>query len=229
MTENDKREAIEKLIHGSSPRPDFFLMIIMSVAVASFGLFLENPAIVIGSMLIAPILLPVLSISLGLVMSDFKLLARSLYTVGKSIVLGVLSAAVITFFFYDGTADVFSDVLLPGNAPLIYFMVSVVSGITVAFALVKPDLNTMMPGAAVAVTLIPPLAGIGIGVATLDGVIIRDGGLLLILNLFGVIASSLVVFSLMNLYIERYVAKQAVKKEDLTEALSQAAQDNENT
>jgi uncharacterized hydrophobic protein (TIGR00271 family) len=211
--EQDKKTAIEKLIHSSSPRPDFFLMVVLSVVAASFGLFLNNVAIVIGSTLIAPILLPVLSISMGLVMSDFSLISRSIVTTAKSIAIAIGSAIAVTLLFY-GESSLLGSSMLISDASIQYFLVAVVAGITVAFALVKPDLNEILPGAAMAVTLIPPLASIGIGLASFNGQLVREAGVLFFLNLTGVIGASMIVFSLMNLYVDRKIAERAVKKED---------------
>ena len=80
LTENDKSVAVEHLIKSSTPSQDFFLMIILSVLTATFGLLLNNVAVIIGSMLIAPMLYPFLSLSLGVTMSDAGLISRSFYT-----------------------------------------------------------------------------------------------------------------------------------------------------
>lgn len=222
ITDEDKKVAVEKLIHSSWPRSDFFLMVILSVVAASFGLFLDSVAIVIGSMLIAPILLPVISFSMGLAMSDYKLISKAFVTIVKSIVLALVASVLVSFFFYEGNG-VFIDVLVARHAPLQYFLVAVVAGTTFSFALVKPDLNTLLPGAAVAVTLIPPLAAMGIGIATLNSELIRDTGLIFALNLFGIVVSSLVIFSLMNIYVKRWVAERAAHKEVVADAIEKSA------
>ncbi len=74
LTEEDKAKAIKDLIYNSSPRQDFFLMILLSVLMATFGLLLNSPAVVIGSMLVAPILFPIMGLSMGIVMVDSKLI-----------------------------------------------------------------------------------------------------------------------------------------------------------
>ena len=84
LTEKDKAKAIEDLIYNSSPRQDFFLMVVLSVLMATFGLLLNSPTIIIGSMLVAPILFPIMGLSMGIVMVDSKLISRSIRTILKS-------------------------------------------------------------------------------------------------------------------------------------------------
>ena len=81
LSEADKSKAVEKLITDSTPDFDFFLLMTLSMLMATFGLLIDSAAVVIGSMLIAPLLSPILSFSLGIVMSDSKLISRSFYTI----------------------------------------------------------------------------------------------------------------------------------------------------
>ena len=98
LKEKDKSIAIERLISGSTPSQDFFYMILLSILTATFGLLINNSAVIIGSMLIAPILYPILSLSLGIVMSDAKLISRAFYTVIKSMTLGIIISVYIIWW-----------------------------------------------------------------------------------------------------------------------------------
>jgi len=95
LTEKDKSESVKKLIANSSPRQGFFLMTILSVLMATFGLIINSIVVVIGSMLIAPILYPIMSLALGVVMSDQLTIRRSAITIVKSIFLGLVTANLI--------------------------------------------------------------------------------------------------------------------------------------
>lgn len=100
LTEKDKSDAIENLIENSTPSKDFFLMITLSILMATFGLLIYSSAIIIGSMLIAPMLYPILSLALGITISDPKLISRSFYTVIKSLAYGIAAATIVTAFFH---------------------------------------------------------------------------------------------------------------------------------
>lgn len=214
LTEKDKSDAVERLITNSTPHQEFFLMVIFSILMATFGLLLNSAAVVIGSMLIAPILYPILSLSLGIVMSDSKLISRAIYTVLKSVGIGIASAIIITLFFSAKNYEATPEILARTEPSLLYVAVAIIAGLAVSFALVKPHLNETLPGIAVSVALIPPIAAIGIGIAKLDWVIVSGASMLLIINVLGIIFASMLIFSLMNLYLKKKVAIETAKKED---------------
>ena len=214
LSEEDKSKAVEKLITSSTPDFDFFLLITLSILMATFGLLIDSAAVVIGSMLIAPILSPILSLSLGVVMSDHKLIMRSFYTVLKSVFIGILAAAVATLFF-SSPGDLLGNEILSRIEPsLIYFLIAMIAGIAVSYSLVQPELSETLPGIAIAVALIPPLAVIGIGIAKLDWAIVSGSTVLFFVNVIGIIFASILSFSLMNLYRKRVVAKETIQKEE---------------
>lgn len=216
LEEKEKTNAVEKLITQGSPRPDFFLMVVLSVAMATFGVLLDSAAVVIGSMLIAPILYPILSFALGVAILDWKLISRSLFTTIKSVIMAVLATAIITFIFvpYSGSPSQNMEILARLEPGIISFAVAVVAGFVASFALVKPHLSETLPGIAISVSLIPPLAVSGVGFALFDWEIMIQSLVLFGLNILGIILASFTVFFLMNFKRKKKVAEQAIKKED---------------
>ncbi len=110
LSEKDKSDAIEWMIRGSTPRQDFFFMMLLSVLMATFGLLLNNVAVIIGSMLIAPILYPILGVAMGITMSDSALILRSSRTLVKSAAVGIGAAFVATLFF-PGKGSITPEIL----------------------------------------------------------------------------------------------------------------------
>lgn len=216
LEEKEKTNAIENLIGQGSPRPDFFLMVVLSVAMATFGILLDSSAVVIGSMLIAPILYPILSFALGIAIFDWKLIFRSFLTTLKSVFLAIITTAIITFIFapYSGSPSQNMEILARLEPGLISFAVAVVAGFAASFALVKPHLSETLPGIAISVSLIPPLAVSGVGFALFDWEIMVQSLVLFGLNILGIILASFIVFFLMNFKRKKKVAEQAIKKED---------------
>lgn len=213
LTEKDKSTAVKKLICDSTPDQDFFLMVILSTLMATFGLLIDSAAVIIGSMLIAPILYPILGLSLGVVIADYKLISRSFYTVLKSMAYGIAGAAIVTLLFnsnYENT----SEILARTEPSMIYAAIAVIAGLAASFALVMPEISPSLPGVAISVALIPPIAVTGIGVARFDWHIISNSFLLFSINAAGIVFASMIIFSLMNLYVKRQVAASAVKKQD---------------
>ncbi len=214
LTGKDKTAAVERLIKGSTPSQDFFFMIILSILTATFGLLLNNTPIIIGSMLIAPMLYPLLSLSLGVIMSDFKLISRSFYTILKSMAFAVMAAAVATLLFSSQFPNITPIIITMTQPTLPYVIIAIIAGLAGSFALVKPQLSETLPGIAISVALIPPLAVVGIGLARFDWTMISGSFLLFIINAIGVMFASMITFSLMNFYVKREKAKETIKKED---------------
>ena len=213
-TSEDKKKSVEKLIEHSTPSYDFFLMIVLSVTMASFGLLLDSPAIVIGAMLVAPVLYPVLSAGMGVVMFNSQLMRRSFFTLGRAVLLA-LAASFLVGLFFASSDSLTSTELISRTAPsLLNVAVAVIAGFAGAFALVKPRLSETIPGIAISVALVPPLAASGIGLSLLSGAVIKGALLLFLINVLAVLFASIFVFSLMNFYIKRRTAEKAIEKED---------------
>lgn len=213
IDENYKASVVRRLIESSTPDFDFFYMTGLATLMASLGLLANNIAIVIGSALIAPVLFPVLGVAMGFVMSDTGILSRSLFTLSKAFVLGIILSMLAGLFF--GTEGMMtSEILLRTDATLISVLVSIVAGLAVSYALARPEWSVTMPGVAISVALIPPLAVVGIGVAALDVAVITGSLLLLAVNVVGIVFAAMISFSLMNLYEKRNIAESTIKREE---------------
>lgn len=213
IDEDGKAHAVRRLISNSTPDFDYFYLVGLSVSMATLGLLVGSPSVVIGSMLIAPVLFPILSFSLGLVMSDYQILTRSFYTLLKSFGLAVFLSIIVTLVFSNGF-EMNEEILSRTVPSLVYLFVAITAGLAVSYTLAKPELNEAFPGIAISVALIPPLAVVGIGIAKLSWEIVSGSLVLLLLNIFGIVAASMFTFSLMNLYEKRHIAKSTIKREE---------------
>lgn len=222
LTEQEKGRAVERLIASAAPRQDFFLMVVLSVAMAAFGLLMNSPTVVIGSMLIAPMLYPILGLSMGVIMSDSALMRRSFRTILSSCGFAVVTGAVIALLAAPVGYRVGADAAALMAPSLAFAAVAFIAGLAASFALVKEQLAGMLPGVAISVALIPPLASIGIGLAFFDGVLMARAFLLFLVNAIGIVFASMIVFSLMNFYAKRQVADAAIRKEELAIELERA-------
>jgi uncharacterized hydrophobic protein (TIGR00271 family) len=212
IEEKDKAAVVRKLMQSSTLNFDFLYLTGLSVLMATFGMLADSPAIVIGSMLIAPLLYPILGVALGLVMSNGEVLSRSLITLTKAVVVGVLLSVIATLFFGDGLIT--NEIMARTEASLIHFLVAMVAGAAVSFALAQPEWSETLPGIAISVALIPPLSVVGIGIAMFDMTIIAGSVEMLLVNLFGIVFAAMVSFSLMNLYEKQNIAASTIKRAD---------------
>lgn len=183
---------------------------------ATFGLLAGSETIVIGAMLLAPLLAPVMGLSLGVSMSHHSLIGRSFSTLGYSIALSVVAAIVGAFLFSVGNlSGGLNEVILSRTEPsLLFFIVAVLSGFAVAYTSVKPELSATLPGVAVAVALIPPLAVVGVGIAMFSPQVVAGSAVMFLINVAGIVFAGMVTFSLMDVHHKKYIAQSTIKKEE---------------
>lgn len=216
ITETEKNEAIEGIISHATPRLDFFLMLVLSVSMASFGVLLNSVIILIASMLIAPLLYPLIAFALGIIVSDTKLILGSIYTFAKSIFLALLASFLIGLLFASANGGILSFSGQFGNSafPMMYAVVAAIAGFAAAFAMTKPHLNDTLPGVAIAVALVPPLAEAGIALSRFDMTIFSHALLLLLVNFIGIVFSAMIVFALLRFSVKKGVTEEAVKEQE---------------
>jgi len=212
ISEEDKSRAVEHLIKVSTPNSEFFFMVAMSISMATLGLMLDSATVVIGSMLISPILYAFLGLALGIVLSDLDLIYRAIKTVGHTTILGIIFSGLIAILFPTVTLN--SEILSSVTPSMGFLVVAIIAGVSAAYSSMKENLNDLLPGVAISVSLIPPLAVVGIGIVAFDATIARGAFLLFLMNIIGIVGGSMVVFSLTNLYLKRSLADIVAKKED---------------
>lgn len=212
-----RKQALDTLIKESAPTSDFFLMLLMSVVIVTVGLLINNASIIIGGMLVAPLLYPILGLGMSVVMADTNMMKRAIYVIVKSIVLSLIISAVIALFFIgliDKESLLNSEILDRARPSLAYLLVSIAAGVAAAFAFTKKELSEALPGIAVSVALIPPIAVMGIGFAFINWSMIAGALGLFGLNLLGIVFASFIVFSFMNFHDQRRDAASMIAKEE---------------
>lgn len=213
IDDSDKTKAVDLLVRESTGDFDFYFFVVMAVLMTALGLIANSPAVVIGSMLLAPILFPVLSVSLSLIMSDVDLIVRSVVTLIQSTLIAIGVAALATLIFAP-FPELNTEIMQRTEPSLIYAAIAVVAGMSASYALARPDLSVTLPGIAISVALIPPLAAVGIGLASLSWTVLAGALTLYVVNVLGIIFSSMFIFSLMNLYTKRKIAVKTVADEE---------------
>lgn len=179
----------------------FWTVLLLSGAIATLGLALDAAAVVIGAMLIAPLLAPLLGLSLALATGDGRLAVQT----GVTICLGaagvVVVAALLTMLlpFQEVTAEVAART----RPTTVDLGIAVFSGLAGAVVTVSRErrLSASIPGVAIAVALIPPLAvaGFGMGIGW-RWELVRGSLLLFGANLGGIVLSGMGAFLLVGMH-----------------------------
>jgi uncharacterized hydrophobic protein (TIGR00341 family) len=174
--ENGDRIAREELAaRARSLAPSwrtFVVMTVVSAVVATAGLLLDSAAVVVGSMVIAPLIGPAMATSTGSVVDDRDLFLRGVRLQIAGGVLAVLAAATFAFLLRTAhvvpleTADVFAidevrERLVPDVLSLV---IALGAGAAGALSL-STGVSTALVGVMIAAALVPPTAVVGIGVA----------------------------------------------------------------
>lgn len=173
----------------------YWLVLGFAGAIATLGLALNSAAVVIGAMLVAPLLSPVLGLGLALAVGDGRLAVQTLATIALSTLAVVAIGAVLTAAlpYHDVTAEIAART----RPTLLDLGVAVFSG--AAGALVSVARGSRFAGAgagvAVSVALVPPLAAAGFGVGVgWNGAVVGGSLLLYGANLGGIVLSAVAVF-----------------------------------
>lgn len=180
---------------------NYGLELILSAGIATLGLVLNSPAVVIGAMLVSPLMGPILAAGLSLAASDLYLGVKSLIGVVLSIIAAIAFSATIVWLlpFHVPT----SEILARTQPNVLDLGVAILSGLAGSIVICRGGEGggvTAMPGVAIAVALMPPLCTVGFGIgAGFDWPIIAGAGLLFLTNLVAITASAFVVFYIVRM------------------------------
>ena len=176
----------------SVPSFSFHFMLGLSSIIATLGLLANSAAVIIGAMIVAPLMGPIVGMAYSTAMGNRKLLRRSSFTVLKGILLTIGVAWVVTSIIGLETVD--SEILSRTKPTLIDFGIAMAAGAAGAFANTRRSISSAMPGVAIAVALVPPLSVVGIGLAQSEGDIAFGALLLFLTNLICIIFFGSLVF-----------------------------------
>ncbi|AFI84388.1 DUF389 domain-containing protein [Methylophaga nitratireducenticrescens] len=176
--------------------PAYLTLMVLSTLLAAFGLFANSIPVVIGAMILAPLMGPIISMSLGTLRQDESLMIDS----GRSIAIGTglsLICAMLVAWFIP-LNHINSEIAARISPTLLDLGVAVVSGIAGAYAHARAEVAKSLAGVAIAVALVPPLAVAGIGLGWLDFTVFFGAFLLYLTNLVGIILAALITFMILG-------------------------------
>ncbi len=159
---------------------DFFALMLLSTTIAALGLIQNSLAVVIGAMLVAPLMMPLLGLGLAVVQGNGRLAQRA----GRAVVLGFITAyllGILVGWLVPSYQQPSAEMLARDWPDSIDLWVAFISGLAAAYAASRPGLLAALPGVAIAAALVPPLAtsGLATGIGEYD---LALGALLLFLT-----------------------------------------------
>ena len=160
----DEEETIESLKKGVEFRGTNLWVLIFAIFLASLGLNTNSTAVIIGAMLISPLMGPIMGFGLGLGITDFDLVKRSLRNYLTATLFSVVTATI--YFLISPISEAQSE-LLARTSPTIYdVLIAFFGGLAGIVAGSTKSKGNVIPGVAIATALMPPLCTAGFGLAT---------------------------------------------------------------
>ncbi len=186
------------LLDAAEPDFDYFVLVVLSSMIATSGLLTNSGAVIIGAMLVAPLMSPIIGLGLGSLTGDEKLLKPSVSALMRGAVIAIAIAVVLTWI-NDAlpfvTLQELPEQVLSRTTPTpIDLLIALAGGLAAAFALAQPSLSAALPGVAIATALMPPLGVVGIGIAMGRWDVAGGAFLLFITNAVTIAFASMLVF-----------------------------------
>jgi uncharacterized hydrophobic protein (TIGR00271 family) len=197
--------------------PSYWLQILFAAGIATMGLALNSPAVIIGAMLISPLMGPILAGGLAFASGDLILGLRASLSLLLSCVVAIaFSVLLVGLLPFKEMTNEIAARTQPNTLDLVVALFSGAIG-SMAICREVKGVVTSIPGVAIAVALMPPLCVVGYGVGlaiSLNGAegmrVARGGGLLFLTNLVAITFTAMLVF--LALHIDTEEVKERVRE-----------------
>lgn len=170
----------------------FAILLILSTVLATLGLFINSASVIIGAMLLAPLMQPIVGLSMGVLRRDTGLL----FSGARSIAVGVglVLASAMTIAWLTPMHELGSEMAARLSPTILDMLVAIASGVAAAYAKNNPKISGSLVGVAIAVALVPPLSVAGIGLGWGDMSMFANAMLLFVTNLVGIVFAAALTF-----------------------------------
>lgn len=179
----------------------FAVLMFFATFIATYGVIADSTATVIGAMLIAPLMTPVLAVAAAVVTGQMQ---RALYSL-LVVILGVAGAVGLAWIlgelFHSGVISMTSNSQIVSRVSprLVDLYAALGAGAVGAFATCRKDIADTLPGAAIAIALVPPLAVVGLALSQGEWKEAEGAMLLFLTNFFAILIAGSSIFALLGL------------------------------
>ncbi len=177
----------------------FFCLLILAASIATFGLLGDSLAVVIGAMIVAPLMLPIMGLAFSVSIGDRIAMKSSLLVSLGGIAVAILVGFILTLPMASLFQPESIEQVINRTSPrLLDLLAALATGLAGAFALSRKDVSDTLPGVAIAVSLVPPLANVGILLALGRPGLALGSLLLFATNYFAILLTGTLVFGLLG-------------------------------
>ncbi|MGC9350601.1 MAG: DUF389 domain-containing protein [Sulfurovum sp.] len=185
----------------------FMTLLVLATMIATFGLYINSSSVIIGAMLLAPLMQPIVSMSMGVLRQDGALSLSGL----KSITIGVTSVLLVAMLisFFTPIEQLTSEMAGRLHPTILDLFVAIISGAAAAYAKSNEKIMGSLAGVAIAVALVPPLTVSGIGLGWGEWHMFAMAFLLFVTNLVGIVLAAALMFMFLG-YSPLHIARKGV-------------------
>jgi len=187
----DHEEVVDHVKEEGQISGRYIFMAVMSCAIATLGLLLSSPAVIIGAMLISPLMGPIMLMGFSLSILDVQAMRRAMF----SMACGVVAAITISFLIVklSPLTEITPEIVARTRPNFFDLLVAIFSGLAGGYAVIQRKGETIV-GVAIATALMPPLAVTGYGLAV-GSMAVAGGSFFLFMTNLLAIALSVTVLS----------------------------------
>lgn len=209
--------AVEELFPKGQDRIEYLwrysALIVLSSSIAAVGLLADSAAVVIGAMLVAPLMTPILATAAATVRADNRELVIAIGVIGLGTALAIGVGFVTSALVSDavrGTAELPSEVRARTFPGLLDLGIAVTAGAAAGYITPRTSATGALPGVGIAVALVPPLATVGITYELGDGGAAGNALLLFLTNLAAIVFAASVMLLLAGFRPHVRVSRKAL-------------------
>ncbi len=201
LTPSERTDVIRQATELSQPGINFIVLMLISSMLASFGLLQNSVAVIIGAMLVAPLMSPLMSFSVGLLQADLRLMRTAIVTTLFGVLIGLMVAVFGGLIMPLDIAT--TEMAARGQPSLLDMGVALASGVAGAYAVARKDIPSALAGVAIAAALVPPLCTVGLALAFREFELAYGAGLLFLTNIVSISLAGSAVFAWLGLRVGR--------------------------
>ena len=188
-------------------------LLMCSIMVASLGLDLNSPAVIIGAMLISPLMSPILGIGLGIGTNDKRTLIISLQHFGLAIAIALITSFI--YFRLTPFGGITDEIMSRTSPTLLDGMVAIFGGLAGVISITRLDKSNAIPGVAIATALMPPLCVAGFGLANGEWSFFLNAFYLFFLNSSFIASTTYIIIRILGFPFKAYINKKERRRNQL--------------
>jgi uncharacterized hydrophobic protein (TIGR00271 family) len=192
VDETTLKDLQDRLEENGKLSSNFLFLLAGSTMIATFGLFQNSPAVIIGAMIIAPLMRPLVCMSLATITADTGKIFKALLTLIVGTLVGIAISTCMALFLR--ALELTPEIIGRTHPTLLDLGVALAAGAVGAYCQTNAKLSDTLAGVAIAVALVPPLSVVGIGLAFGSPEVSKGAALLYATNLVGITIAGALVF-----------------------------------